>query len=436
MAFLGGLFYLYKTIIMKNILFPTLPLFILTILLFSSCEKGNNPLKPYEATDHPVVWSYSMGMHNTGSKTIPAMDADGNIYFAVQNNENDPISVFAIDKTGNELWKKEFTGRLTSQLISQEDNLYFSGQTSETRSLTWCLSRTNGEIMWLNSSQQKGGCVMAVSHDYIVTGALSGGYVTGDEDTYELIIMNKTGEILTSVSIGNGVASISIVGNTLYYITHHVSGTGYAKIKLTKYNLSSGAVDWVHETGNNDENWRVASPDLVVDNNDKVYFVSQFGLNVTLHIINSDGSVFKEISLSEVNDVTLTPSLDTDGNIYIGAPGYLQKYSPAGDLIWSFEDYNYTSASINITYAPFLASGEKIYYGGEGLFAVNTTPEMAYIVYPETGFTAPGYPLLNNDGDIITVGNGYVNCLKGDGQHLQNSAWPKIYQNNGNSASR
>jgi hypothetical protein len=429
-------FYPYKTIIMKNLLFPSLTVFILTILLFPSCEKGSNPLKPYETTEHPIIWSYNMGMHNTGSKTIPAMDTEGNIYFAVQNNSNDPISLFAIDKTGNELWKKEFTGKLTAQIIYQEAHLYFSAQTSDSRSITWCLTSSDGEIAWANSSQQKGGCVMAVSHNYIVTGALSGGYVVGDEDTYELQMMDKTGEILTPISIGNGVAAISIVGNTLYYITNHVSGTGYAKIELVKYNLSTGAVEWVHAAGNDQENWRVASPDLVVDNNDKVYFVSQFGLNVTLHIINSDGSVFKEITLKEVNDVTLTPSLDTEGNIYIGAPGYLQKYSPEGNLIWSFEDYNYTSASINITYAPVLASGEKVYYGGEGLFAVNTTPEMAYIVYPETGFTAPGYPLINNDGDIITIGDGFVNCIKGDGLNLQNSAWPKIYQNIGNTASR
>lgn len=421
---------------MKNLLFPLLSIFAFVLFSLSSCEKGKNPLKPYEATDHPEVWNYNFNLQNSGSKTIPAMDADGNIYFAIQNNEIDPISLFAIDKTGNELWKNEFNGKLTSQIIYEDDHLYFSAQTSDSRSITWCLNSADGEIVWANSSQQKGGCVMAVSNDYVVTGALSGGYVVGEEDSYELQIMNKTGEILTPISIGNGVAAISMVGNTLYYITNHVSGGGYDKIILTKYNLASGAVEWVHETGENEQNWRVASPDLVIDNNDKVYFVSQFGLNVTLHIINPDGSVFKEITLSEVNDATLTPSLDTEGNIYIGAPGYLQKYSPEGNLIWSYEDFDYTTASINVTYAPVLASGEKVYYGGEGLFAVNTTPEMAYIVYPETGFTAPGYPLINNDGDIITVGNGYVNCIKGDGQHLQTSAWPKVYQNNGNTASR
>lgn len=421
---------------MKNIQFLPFTFLLLSLLSLQSCEKGNNPLKPYETTEHPIMWSYNIGMHNTGSKTIPAMDADDNIYFAVQNNASSPISLFAIDKTGTELWKKEFTGKLTSLIIYQENNLYFSAKTSENSSKTWCINSSNGEIVWANNSRQIGGCVMAVSHDYIVTGALSGGYIVDEEDTYELQIMDKTGRILTPINIGNGVAAISIIGNTLYFITNHISGTGYDKIKLTKYNLISGATEWAHEIGNNDENWRVASPDLVVDNNDKIYFVSQFGLNVILHIINSDGSVFKEITMTQVNDVTLTPSLDVNGNIYIGAPGYLQKYTPTGDLVWSFEDYNYTSVSINVTYAPLLASGEMIYYGGEGLFAVKTTPEMAYIVYPETGFTSPGYPLINSDGDIITVGNGYVNCIKGDGLHLQNSAWPKIYQNIGNSASR
>ena len=421
---------------MKTLLFPALVIFTLSLFTLSSCEKGKNPLKPYEATDHPELWNYNLGIQNPGSKTIPAMDAAGNIYCAIQNNETNPFTVFAIDKNGNEIWKKEFTGKLTSQIIYQDNHLYFSAQTSDSQSTTSCLTSSSGETAWVNSSRQKSGCVMAVSHDYIVTGALSGGYVTGEEDTYELQIMNKTGETLTSISTGNGVAAISIVGSTLYYITNHISGTGYDKIKLTKYNLTSGAVEWMHETGADEENWRIASPDLVVDNNDKVYFVSQFGLNVTLHIINADGAVFKEITLAEVNDVTLTPSLDVDGNIYIGAPGYLQKYTPAGDLVWSFEDYNYTSASINVTYAPVLASGEMIYYGGEGLFAVKTTPEMAYIVYPETGFTSPGYPLINSDGDIITVGNGHINCIKGDSQHLQNSAWPKVYQNIGNTASR
>jgi len=312
---------------MKNLLFPILSIFAFILFSLSSCEKGKNPLKPYEATNHPEIWNYNFNMQNPGSKTIAAMDSDGNIYFAVQNYESDPISLFAIDKTGNELWKNEFNGKLTSQIIYQENHVYFSAQTSDSRSITWCLNSADGEIAWANSSQQKGGCVMAVSHDYVVTGAMSGGYVVGEEDSYELQIMNKSGEILTPISIGNGVAAISIIGSTLYYITNHVSGTGYDKIKLTKYNLTSGAVEWMHETGLDEQNWRVASPDLVVDNNNKVYFVSQFGLNVTLHIINPDGSVFKETTLKEVNDVTLTPSLDAEGNIYIGAPGYLQKYS-------------------------------------------------------------------------------------------------------------
>ncbi len=421
---------------MKKLLFFTFAIITFSLCSLQSCKKGNNPLKPYETTDHPELWHYNFGMENQGSKTIPAMDSDGNIYFAIQNSESDPITIFAIDKTGNELWKQTFTGELTSQITWQENHLYFSGKTSDSGSTTWCLTDSDGETAWVNSTQQKGGCVMAVSHDYIVTGALSGGYITGDEDTYELVIMNKTGERLNSISIGNGVAAISIIGSTLYYITNHLSGGGYDKIHLTKFNLTSGSVEWVQSSGNDEENWRVASPDLVVDNNNRVYYVSQFGLNVTLHIINPDGSVFKEIILKEVNDVTLTPSLDADGNIYIGAPGYLQKYTSAGDLVWSFEDYNYTSASINVTYAPVLATGEMIYYGGEGLFAVKTSPEMAYIVYPETGFTSPGYPLINSNGDIVTVGNGYVNCIKGDGQQLQNSVWPKVYQNNGNTSSR
>ena len=421
---------------MKNLLFLSLTVFTLSLFSLQSCKKGNNPLKPYETTDHPEIWNFDFGLSNPGSKTIPAMDANGNIYFAIQNNDTDPVSLFAIDKTGQKLWKKEFAGKLTSQIIYQGGNIYFAAEKEDSHTVTRCLSASSGEMVWENNTRQIGGCVMSVSDNYVVTGATSGGYVTGEEDSYELQIMDKSGQVLTAIQIGNGVGAISIVGNTLYYITHHVSGTGYAKIELTKYNLTLGNAEWVHVTGNDEENWRVASPDLVVDNSDKVYYVSQFGLDIYLHIINSDGFVFKEIKLNEANGVLLTPSLDTDGNIYIGAPGFIQKYSPEGDLLWTLDDYNHTTASINISYAPPLTTGGLIYYGGDGLFAAKTTPEMAWINYPETGFASPGYPVLNSDGDIIVVGDRYVNCIRGDGQHLQNSIWPKIYQNYGNTASR
>ncbi len=137
----------------------------------------------------------------------------------------------------------------------------------------------------------------------------------------------------------------------------------------------------------------------------------------------SDHPVVWQYNFEKSNAGSKTfPAMDEKGNIYIGAPGHIQKNTPDGELLWTFDDYDYTTATINVSYAPPLASGDMIYYGGEGLFAVKTSPDMRWIKYPETHFTAPGYPVFNSDGDIIVVGNGYVNCIKGDGQHLLNTA--------------
>ena len=421
---------------MKTLLLLISTVFVFSLCSLQSCKKGENPLKPYETTDHSEIWNYDFGLQNSSEKTIPAMDAEGNIYFAIQTNAANSIALFSIDKTGNERWKKEFSGNLTSQLVYQGGNLFFSAEKEDSHTVTRCLSAQSGTIVWENNTRQIGGCVMSVSDAYVVTGAISGGYITGEDDSYELQFMNKSGDVLTSIAIGNGVAAISITGTTLYYITNHVSGSGYDKINLVKYDLTSGNTEWTFSVGNDEENWRVASPDLVIDNNDKVYFVSQFGLDNRLYIIQPDGSLFKQIKLDQANDITLTPSIDVDGNIFIGAPGNIQKYTPEGELLWTLDDYNHTTASINVSFAPPLATNGIIYYGGDGLFAVKTTPEIAWINYPEAGFSLPGYPLLNSDGDIIVVGDGHVNCFKGDGQHLQNSIWPKVYQNNGNTASR
>ena len=88
---------------MKNFLLLFVLFFVVSVFLLQSCKKGENPLKPYETSDHPMVWQYNFEKSNTGSKTIPALDEKGNIYFAVQQYESDPVSLFAIDKAGNKL---------------------------------------------------------------------------------------------------------------------------------------------------------------------------------------------------------------------------------------------------------------------------------------------------------------------------------------------
>jgi len=428
----------------------TKPLFLLTVLTtvfalaFSGCKKGENPLKPYETDDHPIVWNYSTNIHNTNADIIPAMDADGNIYFALQeSSSSNKTIVFAINRTGDELWKKEIDGTIGSQLIYQDESLFLAvtiiDELSYETTTTYCISSTNGTIIWQRETRQRGGCVMAVSDDFVITAGRNQGEPSGEEEDFEINILDKSGNLIQLIGTNLGVRAVSIIDHKFYYACQHSGGSGYGQIRLEKYDLLTHTFDWVYFGSELvEENWNIASPDLVVDNDNNIYLVTQFQLDIYLHIVSPEGNLIHKTKLDEANDVTLTPTIDMEGNFYMGAPGFIRKYSTDANQIWQFDDYNHTTATgPNLGFGPLLSTDGMIYYGGtDGFYAVKDTPEISWIIYPETGFNYPGYPNLNSDGNIIVVSDNYVSCIKGDGKQMLNSAWPKVYQNIGNTSSR
>ena len=127
--------------------------------------------------------------------------------------------------------------------------------------------------------------------------------------------------------------------------------------------------------------------------------------------------------------------IDKDNNFYTAILDYA-KYAPDGSLIWEF----YTGTTVpNSRFQTGCVLGDNdIVYHAEngGILNVDTKGEIYWAKYNETNFSAPGYPVLTNDGNMIVVGDVYVSCIKGDGAKIQNAPWPRIFCNNGNTSSR
>ena len=435
--------------------FDLLLIAIATFLAFSfaGCEK--DATKPGEDNnEHPIIWQYNYDQHQTTSDVIPAMDEDGNIFFSIQQSSEGgkDVYVFAHDKDGNALWDKQYSSAsniFISRVMYIDNKVIYVVKAYDPLSYfqetIYCVNAENGNEIWQYAPDFKNERTieaMAVTSDYLVIGAYWGGdYPDIDELHYFSV---SSGSLIKSIDLGDDVVkNISIVGNDIYLgIEGSVifATNDYDAPKLVKMNLQSNDIIWSFIPEYEDEiDYIFENRSIPIDENGRALFVvrKQYGVAPsTIYIINNDGTLANTVVTPEKNSGSIFNILiDKDNNFYTATFDYT-KYSPDGSPIWEFQSGT-TVTNSNFQTGCLLGDNDFVYhaeYGG--ILNVNATGEIAWAKYDDTQFTNPGYPLLNNDGNMVVVGDLFVSCIQGDGAKIQNAPWPRIFQNNGNTSSR
>lgn len=430
--------------------FDLLLIAIATIFAFSFAGCDKNATTPGEDNDaHPIIWQYKYDQHQTTSDVIPAMDEDGDIFFSIQasaEGAND-VYVFANDKDGNALWDKQYTsssGVVISRVMYIDNKVIYVVRTYDPLSYfqetIYCLNAADGSEIWQYSPDFKNERIieaMAVTSNYLVVGAYWGGDYP---DIDELHYFDLTSGVLTkSVDLGDDeVKNISIVGNDIF-LGVRTSGVYYTP-KLIKMNLESNNVLWsFHPEYEDEHKYIFENRSIPIDGNGRAFCVirEEYGVAPsTIYIVNNDGTLANTVVTPEKNSGSIFNILiDKDNNFYTATFDYV-KYSPDGSQIWEFQSGT-TVTNSNFQTGCLLGDNDFVYhaeYGG--ILNVNTVGEIDWAKYDDTQFTNPGYPLLNNDGNMVVVGDLFVSCIQGDGAKIQDAPWPRVYQNNGNTSSR
>ena len=416
---------------------------------FSGCDKDST--KPGQDENlHPMVWQYRYDQHQISSDVIPAMDENGNIFFSIQNDEGQKdVFVFAVDKDGSALWDKQYSSSNYVKLsrvmyidnkliyvVTAYDDLSYYQET------IYCVNAENGSEIWQYSPDFKNELLieaMAVTSNYLVVGAKWGGEYP---DINELHYFNlSSGALLKSIDLGDDeVKLISIVENSVYLGVYSIASRSYYVPKLMKMDIESNDINWTfHPEYAEDVTYVFEQRSIAVDANGRVFCIIREAYGVhpsNIYILNDGGTLVNTIAIPEQNaGLIYNILIDKENNFYTAIHTFA-KYAPGGGQIWEFHsDTDVPNSSFHT--GCILADNDTVYhaeYGG--ILNVNTIGEIAWAKYDETNFSYTGYPLLTNDGNMVVVGDLYVSCVKGDGAKIQNAPWPRVFQNNGNTASR
>ena len=279
---------------------------------------------------------------------------------------------------------------------------------------------------------------MAVTSNYLVVGAYWGGDYPDIDNLHYFDL--TSGALTKSVNLGDEeVKQLSIVENSVNVGTASYASKSYYTVKLIKMDLASDDILWTFNPEYEaDHTYIFENRSIAVDENGRAFCIirKQHGVEPSnIYIINDDGTLSTTVPIPEDNPEIFNILIDKDNNFYSAIPTYA-KYSPDGGRVWDF----YTGTTVpngNFRTGCLLGDNGYVYHAEDGgILNVNTEGEIAWAKYNETQFTKPGYPLLNNDGDMVVVGDLFVSCIKGDGAKIQDAPWPRVYQNNGNTSSR
>jgi len=415
---------------------------------FSGCEK--NPFKPGEDNDtHPIVWQYKYNKHQTQSDVITAMDENGNIFFSIQNGERQKdVYVFANDKDGNALWDKHYSSTNyvdISRVMYIDNKIIYTvvvyDDLYDYKESIYCLNAQTGTEIWHfkpNFETEKLITAMAATPKYVVVAAKWGGEYPNINELHYLSLTD--GEIVKSIDFGDDeVQFISIVENDIYLGVRSVAPGDYTP-QVHKMNLESNNTEWVFQPEYPEVTaYTFKQRSLAIDNNGRVICVIgrvSSAQPATIYIVNNDGTLANTVPIPIQNSGMIYNLLiDKNNNFYTAILDFA-KYAPDGSLIWEF----YTGTTVpnsNFHTGCVIGDNDIIYHAENGgILNVDTKGEILWAKYDETNFSAPGYPVLTNDGNMIVVGDVYVSCIKGDGARIQHAPWPRVFCNNGNTSCR
>lgn len=412
-------------------LFKSIILLASLAILFTSCNKGTDPITPGGGTgngtsDHPVLWSYDIGFGGLEDVT-PAIDDNDNVYFSMVGEDFTSVFAIGLDSDGKELWKKEFEGKVTGKVMLAGGKVFI---TTGYPTAIYCLNSSSGNTEWSKNLTEEydftdnPGLAFANNKIYLLSYSNFDGFlVTYDLAGTELIFQpSKMGFNLS-------VYDKSLIFHdidTLYSYKDNGSGIGF---------------DWKWGIPSKKKSRSLfALYDIPIGDDGSIYIRS----DEAIYIVSQSGQLTKTINLDAsfsqgyVSNLAIT----NNGDMILGK-GDLVKFSLDGNIDWETDIHDGAIINPSFNTAPAISSGGNLYDGQLfGLYSVKSNGSLNWRENSETGAgTEYGNlhpPVLTHDGNIISVSaeQSMVRCFKGDGQGLATGGWPKPFGDYGNTSSK
>jgi outer membrane protein assembly factor BamB len=141
----------------------------------------------------------------------------------------------------------------------------------------------------------------------------------------------------------------------------------------------------------------------------------------TLYAVNPDGSQKWVLESTNIG----SPSIGTNGTIYVGSSRNLYAINPDGSEKWSFATRGYVAYS-----TPAIGADGTIYCGSDDnkLYAINPIGSLKWEY--ETGDSIYSSPAIGTDGTIyVGSDDGRLHAIYGESGGLADSPWPKRFAN-------
>lgn len=448
-------------------------LLILLSCFMISCEEDEDiDTDKKDDTGSRVVWEYQLNDTTNNFQNIPAVDEDGNLYFATNETagfgEKGKFTVVSIDQDGNKRWEKVIENTRGYETVSYRDHkvffmigTYLTLESMESEdgivpfATTYALDASTGDEIW--KKEEKDWIItwphFAVSDQkvyvYINDTELLGS--TSKLVAYDITDGASKGEIIIAGDSGSNdgtlILNMTVANNNIYTLLK--KGTNHATVAQF---IDSGDVlskGWGYDGGLdyeiNDWIYYPGSNDLPIDDDGNIYFNLYYHQDITKNMVISlskDG-VFNWKHIIDTERISLfdSVSINKDGNIYFNISDILYSISSSGDSLWDidktyYDEYEILDAGYQ-SHPTIAENGNTYHHNSYGLVSVKPDGTIDWKYQNENSdIQLADYSTLLPNGNIIVMGTERIICFKGDGSPLATTNWPKVYGNNGNTSSK
>jgi len=452
--------------------FTTIVLLLASFFIIISCGGDNND----DNNDNPgntesrVLWKYKLKNETNNFKNIPAIDENGNLYFATNEDidfgKNGKFTVVSIDKNGKFRWEKVIENTRGYEKIAYKDNkvffiigTYMTLEEAEGGTLppatTYALDANNGNEIW--KTEVKDWLftwpAFAVGNDriYVYINNADLANTISKITAYDINNGDNKGEIIINSETARTGAPLlraitAVKDNIFAIITKGQGEVNIIQIIDSGNTLTNG---WSFEAAGFYSGELKNVPyiyDLPIDDNGNIYFnlyQQKENDNKTAVVSVSKTGEFNWIHEIPTPRISLTESvtINKDGNLYLSVLSKLYLISSTGTSLWDIDGTYYDDYEIlNADYQkpPTIAENENTYHHNSyGLVSVKSDGKINWKHLNENdNIQGADYSTLMPDGSIIVMGTKEIICFKGDDTKLATTNWPKIYGNNGNTSSK
>jgi len=399
----------------------------LMAFMFSSCGGDDVPGIPGGGNNdgkHPELWHYD-GKIKGLDDIIPAIDENGNIYFAgtEEGLAGGALHVVSVDKNGKERFDKTVEAGGASYVVYANGKIFVGTESPVT---IRAYNASNGDELWVKDYTADYDFTwmpaMAYANNklYATSGQVTEGFVfaINVDDGTELWIRRLYEQPFISIAVD---------GSKIYF-----GGMG----EVSRFDDNGSGCDSIwHWKADKGVSRDFAIWDVLIADNGNIYVRDDYYVFI---ISSQNGASLVSVDLGD--DFANSSSgitVDADGNFYIGN-GDLYKYSNNGELEWK-TDINVGLINPNYVKAPAIAENGNLYNGELfSLSSVKPDGSLNWFLGPDDGVGNLHPVVIDNDGNIISYSSekGVLYCYKGDGSKLASRGWPKRFANMANTCSK